>query len=317
MVRAVEAGRQRERLTLPVALPRLVSALRTSWRGIIVDTYRSWRSHRTIRLGAGLAYYGLFAVVPLLSVSAAVAGVVLDDIDLEEALADVIGDIVDTDGSDIAAAIVDNVDTTGTLAGLGLVGTVSLVLAASLLFVALQDALDTVWETPYRRGARNTLRRRLLAFLVVVLSGAVLIANFVVSALSGLVRELAPADTELLETAADLLAMTGSWALAALVFALLFRYLTVAHVHWTVALGGGVATALALTIGTRLITEYLGRVGTSSIAGAAGSVILGLFWFYAIAQIVLAGAELTRTLQLTLGPVLDTPRRVTDGPATT
>ena len=31
------------------------------------EAYRNWSRHRTIRLGAGLAYYGLFALVPLVS----------------------------------------------------------------------------------------------------------------------------------------------------------------------------------------------------------------------------------------------------------
>ncbi len=290
----------------------LLSGIRNSWREIILDTYRSWRSHRTIRLGAGLAYYGLFAVVPLLSISIALAGIVLDDIDIEEALAEVLGDMIDGDAGEMAAAITDSVGSTQTTASLGLIGLGSLLLAGSLVFVALQDAFDTVWELPYRSGAKNTLRRRALAFAVVLLSGAFLVASFVVNALSTLVRGLAPGNAALLETLADLFAVTGSWALGAIALAALFRYLTAARVHWTVALVCGVVTALALTIGNRLVAEYLSRYGASSIAGAAGSIILGLFWIFAIAQIVLVGAELTRTLELTVGAGLDGPTEMAD-----
>lgn len=52
------------------------------------------------------------------------------------------------------------------------------------------------------------------------------------------------------------------------------------------ALIGGFVTAFALTIGTRLFAEYLKRFGSNSLAGAAGSILLGLVWFYAIAQII-------------------------------
>lgn len=283
----------------------LLSGIRRTWRAIIVDTYRSWRSHRTIRLGAGLAYYGLFAIVPLLSISIALAGIVLDDIDIEEALEEVLGDIIDGDAGELAAAITDSVESTQTTTALGLIGLGSLLLAGSLVFVALQDAFDTVWELPYRSGAKNTLRRRALAFAVVLLSGAVLVASIVVNALSTLVRNLAPGDSALFETAADLFAITGSWALAAIALAALFRFLTAARVHWTVALAGGVVTALVLTVGNRLVAEYLSRFGTSSVAGAAGSVLLGLVWIFTIAQIVLVGAELTRTMELTIGRGLD------------
>ena len=60
---------------------------------------------------------------------------------------------------------------------------------------------------------------------------------------------------------------------------------------------GGVLTAVTLTVGNRLFIEYMRRFGASSLAGATGSVLVGLVWIYTIAQIVLAGAELTRVLQ--------------------
>jgi membrane protein len=283
-------------------------ALRGAWWEIITDTYTSWREHRTIRLGAGLAYYGLFAVVPLLSISVALAGFVLDGVDVEEAVASALGDMVDGDATEIAAAISASIDTSSVAYSLGLLGLASLLLAASLVFVALQDALDTVWEVPYRSGAANTLRRRALSFVVVLLSGAVLVASFAVGALSSLVRNLAPGDTFLLEATADMLGIAGSLALMALVLAALFNYLTSANVHWPPALLGGVATAAVLGVGNRLVAEYLSRFGASSLAGAAGSVLVVLIWIYAIAQVVLVGAEITRTLELTAGAALDSDR---------
>ena len=133
---------------------------------------------------------------------------------------------------------------------------------------------------------------------VVLLAGAVLIATFVIQALSGLIRNLAPDGVVILEILADLLAVGGSWALGGAVLAALFRFLTTGDLRWTAALIGGVATALVLTLGNRVVSEYLVRYGASSLAGAAGSIIVGLLWIYAIAQIALVGAEFTRIVQL-------------------
>ena len=79
--------------------------------------------------------------------------------------------------------------------------------------------------------------------------------------------------------------------------ALLFQFLTRDGLTWRIAAFGGGATALALTIGNRLFIEYMRRFGASSLAGVTGSVLVGIVWIYTIAQIVLAGAELTRILQ--------------------
>jgi membrane protein len=265
---------------------------------VVTETYSSWRAHRTIRLGAGLAYYGLFAIVPLMSISLAVAGIVLDDVDLEASLTNVIGDIVQGDAAAVSSAISRSLDDSTITSNLGLIGLVSLLLAASLVFVALQDAFDTVWEEPVRTGTWASLRRRLIAFAVVLLTGAALVASVSVQTASSIIRNLVPGNTGLVNAVADVLASVGSWALLTVVVASLFHFLTASPSRFRVALVGGVVTAIALTIGTRLFGEYLKRFGSSSVAGATGSVLLGLVWFYAIAQIILAGAELTRTLEL-------------------
>ncbi|MGA9278782.1 YhjD/YihY/BrkB family envelope integrity protein, partial [Ilumatobacter sp.] len=126
-----------------------------------------------MRLGAGLAYYGLFAIVPLFSISLAVAGLVIDQADVQKLLESVLDDLVDADVSEFAASLTAGIDSSTTISGLGLFGLVSLILSASLVFVALQDAFDTIWELPVARGTWSTMRRRFLAFAVVFLAGAV------------------------------------------------------------------------------------------------------------------------------------------------
>ena len=90
----------------------------------------------------------------------------------------------------------------------------------------------------------------------------------------------------------------GSWALGIGTLVLLFRFLPDAEVRWRPAIVGGAVTAVFVAIGTVAIGAYLRRVGGTSVAGATSSVFLVLVWIYYEAQIVLAGAELTRTLDL-------------------
>ncbi len=274
-----------------------VLLLISSIRLVVVETYAAWRSHRTIRIGASLAYYGLFAIVPLLAISLAVAGLVISEADVQELLASILGNVVDGDAEAYAAQITEHINASGTTSSLGLIGVGSLLLTASLVFVALQDAFDTIWEFPVSHGTWATLRRRLLAFAVVLLAGAFLVASFAVISISNLIRTLLPGSSPLVDAGAELLASVGSVGLLAMVMALLFQFLTRDGLAWQIAVFGGGATALALTVGNRLFIEYMRHFGASSLAGATGSVLVGIVWIYTIAQIVLAGAELTRTLQ--------------------
>lgn len=265
---------------------------------MVVETYTCWRSHRTIRLGASLAYYGLFAIVPLLAVSFAVAGLVISEADVEEVLASVLGNVVDGDGQEYAAQVAENVAANTTTGALGLIGLGSLLLTASLVFVALQDAFDTIWELPVSRGTWASLRRRLVAFAVVLLAGCLLVASFAIVSISNLIRKLLPGSSTIVDVGAELLASVGSIALLAVVIAALFHFLTRQGLSWKVSATGGIATAVTLTIGNRVFIEYMRRFGASSLAGATSSILVGLVWIYTLAQIVLAGAELTRVLQL-------------------
>jgi membrane protein len=146
-----------------------------------------------------------------------------------------------------------------------------------------------------RPGIRHTVLRRLAAFAVVAGVGAVIVVSFVVNAVTGLLGRLVP-DVAIMASLQELVGWTASWALAIGVVALLFRYLADVRVPWPPALAGAIVTAGALAVGTVLVGAYLRRFGASSLAGATGSIFLVLVWIYYEAQILLAGAEMTRVL---------------------
>lgn len=273
----------------------IVRRVARSFIGLLTETYGEWRRHRTIRLGAGLAYYGLFAFVPLLAVSLSLAGIFFAKEDVQSYLADQLAAILGDDTAAVSAAIAGVLDGFDSVIGLGIVGAVSLVLTASLLVLALQDAFNTIWERPVRAGIRQTIARRVLAFVVVLACGAVLVVSFALNAVTALFGRMVP-EVAVVESLGELIGTTGSWALAIGVVALLFRYLTDVRVPWRGVLPGAAVTALLIALGTVAIGAYLRRYASSSLLGATGGVFLMLIWIYYEAQIILAGAEFTRVL---------------------
>jgi membrane protein len=85
-----------------------------------------------------------------------------------------------------------------------------------------------------------------------------------------------------------------SFGITTLLFAMLFKFLPDAKVEWRDVWIGAVATAALFTIGKTLISLYLGRAGTESTYGAAGSLVAILIWVYYSAQILFLGAEFTQ-----------------------
>ncbi len=261
---------------------------------ILGDAYRHWRGVRAIRLGAGLSYYALFAIVPLLVLAAALVGRLISVDETVAFVRGVIEGIPNIDADQLAADIVDRVNESRS--GLGLIGAVGAVVAASFIFIALQDALNVIWEAPVRVGLRFSIRRRVLSGAVALATALLFLSSFLVQAIVGLAERVVPGDIQLFESLAGVITAAGSWALGVATVALLYRVLPYAEVSWRHALVGGAITAALVALGTTLIGWYISRFATSSVSGAAGSVVAFLLWIYYEAQIVLGGAVLTKIL---------------------
>lgn len=87
-------------------------------------------------------------------------------------------------------------------------------------------------------------------------------------------------------------------------FAVLFRVLPDRRLAWKPLWIGAAITALLLLVGRALIASYLGTATIESAYGAAGSVVVFLFWSYYSALAFLFGAKLTYVMAT---PVLAPP----------
>jgi len=263
---------------------------------LLMTTYREWRDARTVRLGAGLAYYGVFAVVPALTVAVAIAQAVFRRVDVQEYLAERLEELLGPIGSELAVAVTNQLDEQATQTGLGVLGAVSLLLAASLVALALQDAFNTIWHIPVTPGLRISVMRRLRSLLVILSAGALLGAALLVQTVAALLQIFLPDELQGLPAIAELFDVVGSWAVIAVGFTLLFRFMIPAATSWRLVIVVGAITATVATAGTWALGIYLSRVGGNSLTGAAGSILLMLGWIYYQAQIVLAGCQLARVL---------------------
>jgi membrane protein len=271
------------------------TAVRTGAR-VVADTYEAWRADRTIRLGAGLAYYALFAVVPVLMLAVWSASLLVSRADVEEALRDALDGLLDPSNAATAAELAEMLARGTTRTSLGIIGLASLLLAASLLFVALQDALNMIWDVPVQPGVRTGLRRRVLAFVIVLLLGAYLVAAVLVSSIGRVVERLVPAESTVIHTLSGVIDGLSSWAIGIATLALLLRLLAPVELAWRHVLVGGALTAVLVVIGTQLLGLYIGHVASVSFSGVAGTLLLFLIWLYYEAQMILVGAEFTKVV---------------------
>jgi membrane protein len=263
---------------------------------LLKEAASAWSRDRAPRLGAALAYYTVFSLVPFLVVVIAVIGLVFGQQAAQSAILSQIGELV---GEQSAAAIKDMIQradqpSAGLFATALAVGT--LLLGASGVFGQLQDALNTVWgvEPKEGRGLWGFIKDRFLSFVAVLGTGFLLLVSLILSSALAAFGKWFGGWLPFPEAVMQLMNFVLSFVVITGLFALIFKVLPDARVAWRDVWIGAALTAVLFTIGKFALGLYLGKSNVASAYGAAGSLVLVLLWVYYSAQILLYGAEFTQ-----------------------
>jgi membrane protein len=253
------------------------------------------------RQAAALAYFTIFALAPLLIVLIEVAALVLGGNGHHAQARDaIIAAMASHTGKQSAAAVGSIVQATfdqshrqGLVAGI--VSWIVLIAAATGLFGSIQEALDDIWRVErQKRPWYAMFKERAVAFGLIAGVAFVLLVSLAVNmAVAALTKALAggiPGMAAILSIADFVV----SFAVIAALFAAIFKVLPHVAIRWKDAAFGGAAAAVLFMIGQILLSWYLGRAGTASAFGAAGSLVVLVLWIYYSGQIFLLGAEFTK-----------------------
>jgi membrane protein len=245
----------------------------------------------------------LFALVPLVTTMVVVADLLVTFESAVTFVAEPLAELLGEDSDVIAARISEQVADLRGAGGVSVVGLVGVVVSASLLFVALLDACNVIWEVPHQAGLHHTVRRRLLAFGVVLIASAVVIASLALQTIFGWLGEAVPPSALSSLGVADALSRVAPVVVVAIALALLYVLLAPVEIDRLAAAIGGAVTATLLAAGVVAIGWTLQRTATATAAGAASSMFVMLSALYVGSQIVLTGCAFTRVLSERWRPV--------------
>jgi membrane protein len=261
-------------------------------------TFSEWSSDKTSEMAAALAYYGVFALAPLIIIAVAVAGLIFGK---DAAQGEVKHRLQNATGPTVAQALEDMLQysqNTHSSIVATVIGVVILLVAVLSLFGQLQDSLNTIWGVQARsgRGWWHMIRDRLLSFATMLGVAVLLLASLLATSVLHVFDHVLHLS--------DLgLGGIGLWRainwivtfiLVTLLFALIYKVLPDVRISWKDVWVGAAMTAMLFTIGNILIGYYLGLTGTASTYGAAGSIVVLMLWVYYSAQVLLFGAEFTQ-----------------------
>jgi membrane protein len=268
------------------------------WRHLR-SAYEHWQQDDGPLMAAAVAYYLGLSLFPLLLVLIAGVGLVLKYTSTgqtaQQQVIAVIAQHVSPSLEMHVRTALEHVQDRSALHGpIGLVG---ILLAAIAGFAQFERAFDRIWNIPRPKsvgvvsGLRTILIERGIAFLMLLSMGLLILVVF----LSGLVLAHVEAFTENVLPAPDilwsLLQMALTLLLNALLFTLLYRWLTKVYVPWSQAARGGAMAAIGWEIGRQTLAAFLVGNRYSSAYGVIGSFIAILLWCYFAIAVIFLGAE--------------------------
>lgn len=268
---------------------------------LLFDAYGEWSADGAARLGAALAYYALFSAAPVIIIVTGVVGLAFGPAAASGEVAPLLERFVGHEGARATEMMLSYSSSRaqGTVAAV--VGTISLLLAASTLVNELRQSLNIVWKIapPPSAGAsfvatlRSMFVDRLYAIAIVIGAGVLIVLSVLVNATVSAMGKYAASWLPLPGWLLQSMNLTMGIGLMMVTFALLYKAVPDAKVSWGDAFVGGLLTALLFQVGTLLLSTFLGRV-TGSVYGTAASVLAMLLWVYYSAQVFFFGAEAAR-----------------------
>ncbi len=262
------------------------------------DAVGEYVKDRATIYAAGLAYYTMFAIAPLLVFTTAIAGRVIGRSAAGEQITLQLQYLVGPELADFLGTVVTTLTdrTTNTTAALLSVG--ALLWTAGGIFNQLKTALNLLWGLAdvRPRNAREWVvlaRYRAIPFLMVFVFGLLLSLSVLLDAL---LLAVSARFEVLFPNVATLLPGLGRLIIPVLTFItflLVFKFFPNAYSRTRdVAVGAAVTTAL-FVLRRSLLLLFLSLTDTGSLYGAASSIVILLVWVYFSAQILLFGAEFT------------------------
>ena len=260
------------------------------------QTAKEWGSHRALFIGAGISFYIILSLGPILTLMVLIIGSVMGKTNTTQDIVTQLQSIVGHKPAQIIQHIVQKASSSSTNFMTILTSIPLLFFGSTMIFYQIRNALNTIWdiEPEKKKGFMNKIKQYGFSFVMLSVVGllflAIVLKNPVIHNLREQISNIITVPPFLISFADYLI----SFLLLVVLFAMIYKILPEADISWSdVWIGASVTAFLFLIV--QLIIGF--NVRNSNIETAFGSIgvftILYLWIFYS-SLIFLFGAEFTK-----------------------
>lgn len=264
--------------------------------GLLKETMLEFMDNNSWQKGAALAYYTVFALPPMIIIIVSAGGYFFGRQAVSGEIYYRIKELIGTEGAYSVQKMVENVNQFSDLSLAALVGVIAFFIAATGVFISLQDSLNEIWyvKPKPKRGYVKLVLDRFLSFGMILVIAIVLLlsllANAILVAIGDFLTVRFAGWVVYLLHLANLVSVL---VLMSFLFACIYKFLPDAKIKWRDVWVGALVTSLLFVLFRGLIGFYLGTNDVGSVYGAAGSVVVILTWVFFTSQIIFFGAVFT------------------------
>lgn len=273
------------------------------------DVSLYWYRNQAGRLSAALTFYTLASLTPMMVLLLAVAGLFFNPERAATLLTGPVSVAIGAENTFILQRVIDNAYDPKSNITAGLISAAIIVITGSELFRQLGFTLNTFWQTPDKKEdlpivrkilsvVGNHLLYRLRAFVLVLGAGLLMLVTLILSAGFEIAENLLG---NMVDTPYGLLTWGNrafTFLSTTLLFALIFRYIPKLNMSWRSVRGGALVTAVLFVVLQHLFGLYLSSRSLGSAFGAAGSLVVMLFWVYYTVQGMFFGAAWVKVSEI-------------------
>jgi membrane protein len=264
--------------------------------GLIKETMLEFLENNSFQKGAALAYYTIFSLPPMLIIIIGAAGYFFGEQAVSGEIYYRIKELIGTEAAYSVQRMVDGIAEFSSVSLATFIGIIAFFVAATGLFVSLQDSLNEIWSVKPKpkREYLKLLFDRILSFSMILLIAIILLFSLLANTILVFIGDFLTAQFSgwivyLLHVASFISSLT----IMTFLFAAIFKFLPDAKIKWRDVWVGAFVTAALFSVFREVIGLYLGTNDVGSIYGAAGSVIIILTWVFFTSQIIFFGAVFT------------------------
>ena len=270
---------------------------------LIRDTAVYWHRNQAARLSAALTYYALASMASLVILLMAIAGLFFNPERVSRFLVSPVAAAIGEENSGFIQDLVQNYYNPGASFTAGALSILIIINTGSNLFSQLGFSLNRFLNlndpppnfTP-RRQILIVIGGRLKDFAFVLGAEVLIIGGLLASTVLQLANERIGHIIDLPFNAYQWGSRLISVSLAVVMLALVYRLMPGKRMAWRAVWSGAIVGGLLFTLLQNLMGYYLSSAGVGSAFGAAGSLVVFLFWVYYSIQAMFFGAAFAHVI---------------------